>query len=322
MSLRSRFTAPLLFVAAFLFAAPLLARAATPDRVVDRVVAWANGEPVTLSEVEEALAQYQADDLISAGAATEGRLRAALDRFVDETLMMKAAAAAGVNVTAEVVDNRVGELLSRLEKRYGGGAVLDAALERAGQNRERLRERLRKQVKREWTIAQAIAGRVDISEADVEAFEKDRREHGQPTVRYEISHAFLPAPDKAAESWWTAAEEKMHDLRIATAKADSFAAAAAQWAADHAEEKASGGPLGVLTPEEMQPELVQAVASLEAGATSPPVRTRQGVHLLHVDRRTTARQMLFAERYEKTKKKWLEELRAAASIQAAETLLP
>jgi peptidyl-prolyl cis-trans isomerase SurA len=325
MFVRFRNTAAALFAAHLLVALvalPLTSRAAAPGRVVDRVVAWVNGEPITLSEIEEALAQYQADDQISPGAATEGRLRAALERFVDETLMMKAAATAGVSVTPEVIDNRVGELFSRLEKRYGGAEVLDAALERAGQSRDRLRERLRKQVKREWTIAQAIAGRVDIGEAEVEAFEKERREHGQPTVRYEVSHAFLAAPDKAPESWWTAAEGKLHDLRIATAKTDSFAAAAALWAADHADEKASGGPLGVLTPEEMQPELAQAAANLEAGATSPPVRTPQGVHLLHMDRRTTARQMLFAERYETTKKKWLEELRAAASIQIAETLLP
>ena len=72
---------------------------------------------------------------------------------------------------------------------------------------------------------------------------------------------------------------------------------------------------GLLSPGQLQPELSAALEKTEPGRSTKPVRGARGVHVLYVERKTDARQILFARRYEAERKKWIQELRRKATIQ-------
>jgi len=290
-------------------------------RLVDRIVAWVNDEPITLSEVEEALVRLQGNGSLPRGPINERNLRRALEMLVDETLLEAAAVKMGVAVPVETVDNRVEVLLARIEERQGGRERLEAFLADAGETRERLRERLRGQVRRDWTIGQAVGSRFTISESDVEEFRRERRAAGLPAERYRLSHAFLPVPAGAAAAQWDRAESEVHALRIEAERRGDFSRTVADWAKRHAAEGALGGDLGTVEADEIQEELARLLPGLEEGASSEPVRTARGVHLLFLDQKTTAKQILFARRFEEERIRWAEELRRAAAIQISERLV-
>jgi len=291
------------------------------SRIVERIVAWVDEEPVALSEVEQALMRYQSDGLISQGPTTEGGLRRALERWIDEMLILAAAKKAGIKVPAETIDNRVDATLGRIEKRQGGREKLEQMLVRVGKDREKLREMLRAQVRREWTIARALGSRISITDAEVAEFEKERQALGRPAERYHLSHFFLPVATGSSQEQWDKAIEEAHQLRLAAERAGDFTETARAWAKLHARRKAVGGRLGSVEPGELQPELARQLPALEVGRSGKPVRTSRGVHVLYLERKVTARQILFAQRFEEEQSRWVAELRRAAAIQIAESLL-
>jgi peptidyl-prolyl cis-trans isomerase SurA len=301
----------------------LAARPRTDEAaLVDRVVAWVDDEALTLTELEEALVRYQSEGLVPAGPADDTRLRAALERWIDETLLLAAAKKAGIKVPPETVDNRVDAMISELEKRHGSKRALDDLLARAGQDRDVLREELREQLLREWTIARAVGERITLTDADVARFEAERREKGLPTVRYHLSHLFFPVSPDALEKRWSQVVMMAHDARLEAERRGNFGEAATELARRYSLEGATGGSLGAVAPDELQPELAAALQNLEPGQSTRPIRTQKGVHVLYLERKTTARQTLFALRFEEEWQRRAKELRNGASIQIAERILP
>ncbi len=294
-----------------------------PSQLVDRIVAWIDNEPVALSEVEEALVQYQAEGEIPRAGTKESLLRRALDRWVDEQLMFKAAEKAGVKPAPETIDSQVLARLRSVEENEGGRENLDALLKIGNVDREWFRERLRRLVTREWTIAMAISMRVQVTDAEVTAFEEKRKAEGKPTVLYRLAQAFLPLSESAPETQVEAAITDLTDMRLKAVKTTDFLATASEWAGRHAAEGAEAGILGAFAPGDMNFEsLDKAMQTLEVGRSSEPIRTPRGLHVLYLESKISGRQLLFKERYESEQKKWVEQLRSASNVQVATPLLP
>lgn len=291
------------------------------SRIVEKLVAWVNAEPVALSEVKEALSRFVSEGEMEPGAMSEARLRRALELLIDETLIVEAAKKAGIKVSAESVDNRLDEMFEKLEKSQGGRKQLEEMLEQQGLSRKKMRKTLRRQVERELLIGQAIAAQISLSLEDVKEFEAERRSKDQPTVHQYASHLFIPVPARAPEEKWDQAFAKARAFRAKAMQEGNFARAAAEFARLHASEGVAGGPLGMVDPEKLEPELAAQFPHLAVGGSGEPVRTSRGVHVLYLDRITTARQILFSLRFKEKKAKWSKELRRAAAIQTAKTLL-
>jgi hypothetical protein len=293
------------------------------SELVDRIVAWIDNEPVALSEVEEALVQYQAEGDIPRAGTKEALLRKALDRWVDEQLMLKAAEKAGVKPAPETIDTQVLGRLRSVEENQGGRENLDALLKVGHVDREWFRERLRRLVTREWTIAMAISARVQVSDSEVAAFEEKRKAEGKPTVLYRLAQAFLPLSESAPEPQVEAAIADLTDMRLKAVKTTDFLKTASEWVGRHATEGAEAGILGTFAPGDMSFEnLDKAMQGLEAGRSSEPIRTPRGLHVLYLESKISGRQLLFKERYESEQKKWVEQLRSTSNVQVADSLLP
>jgi parvulin-like peptidyl-prolyl isomerase len=289
--------------------------------LVDRIAAWVGEDGITLGEVEEALVRYEASGDMGSGGVTEERLRAALELLIDETVLVKAAEKGGVEVPSEVIDNRVDETIKSMEQRQGSPEALDAALAKTGRTRERLRDMLRKQMHEEFLIARAVDSRIDITDDEVVQFEKARQAAKQPIVRYNLAQFFLPVPLKATDEEWRKAMETAHEVRIAAKSGGDFVRTVSDWIKAHPDSKAEGGALGAVAPDEMQPALTEAAAQLKPGESCAPIRGERGVHVLYLFRKTTSRQMLYAERFKDERAKWAKQLREQLSIQIVAPLI-
>ena len=289
--------------------------------LADRIVAWVGDEAIVLSETEDALARYQANGDVPGGPVNEGNLRKALQLRIDETLLLKAARQANIEAPAEAADNRATAMIKQIEAERGGSAELDALLRTAGQTRETFRNKMREQLRRDWVVARAVGTRFTILDADVAKFEQERRAKGLPTERYHLSHIFFPVSPDALKERWDRVTAMAHEARLEAERRHDFGAVAAEWAKSHAADGVEAGPLGAMAKDELMPELAAAVAPLEAGRSTPPIRTAKGVHVLYLERKTTPRQILFAQRFEEERAKWVKELRNSSTIQVCEPLL-
>ncbi|HPS03011.1 MAG TPA: peptidylprolyl isomerase, partial [Candidatus Sumerlaeota bacterium] len=182
---------------------------------------------------------------------------------------------------------------------------------------------LRRLVTREWTIALAISARVQVTDAEVAAFEEKRKAEGKPTVLYRVVQAFLPLSASVSDSQVEAALTDLTDMRLKAVKTTDFLTTAREWAGRHATEGAEAGVLGAFAPGDMSFEaLDKAMQALEVGHSCDPVRTPRGLHVLYLESKISGRQLLFKERYESEQKKWVEQLRSTANVQVATPLLP
>jgi peptidyl-prolyl cis-trans isomerase SurA len=299
----------------FLFTASAFAQ--NGRMLTDRIAAWVDDRAITLSDVEEALARYEADGDLPPKTDREN-LRAALDRLVEDELLLAAAKKMSVEVPPEFLDNRTTAAMQSLEKSRGGTEKFDAFLKKSGRTRDSLRDQIREQFRRDWIISRAINSRFAVSNEDVENFIKERKDAGQPVSRYALGHLFLPVKAAAPDTEWNAARTRLALARTELLATKNFVDAAAKYAAQYRKDGMDGGYLGLLESSEIQPELAAALEKLEPGQCSEPVRTARGLHLIYLERKTNPRDILFAKRFEEERVKWLEELRKTARVEILE----
>ena len=281
-----------------------IAQAKLQGRLADRIVAWVDDQAITLTELEGGILNYQSEHVMPSGELDEKAMRMGLERYIDDTLILKAAEKAKIEISAEMINNRVDRTITELEKRNGGEAELDRLLAEAGQDRDKLRTQLREQMQRDWTIARAVASRFQVTDADVEKYRKERGEEGEAMERYRLSQLFFPVDPKADAKTWEKVKQRAFDARMTAGKADDFLQAAKEIAGRYGKEGAEAAPLGNVTARELQPEIAAAVANLEVGRISEPIRTSKGIHVLYLEQKSSAKELLFAERYEQERAKW------------------
>jgi peptidylprolyl isomerase len=97
-----------------------------------------------------------------------------------------------------------------------------------------------------------------------------------PPAQLRVAQIFIAAPDGIAPAQFAVAMRKAADVGSKIPDGD-FAALARQYS-EHAESAARGGDVGLLPANQMLPEIVAAVRSLEVGSSVGPVKTSQGLH--------------------------------------------
>lgn len=141
-------------------------------RVVDRLVAVVDDDPIFLSDVDRLLALGLAD---AADGDLEERRRHALDRLIEERLRLHEVERYEIGT---VRDAEVDTQMAALAETLGGDAALDHLLAAQSMDREALRSLLRRQLRILAYVEERLAPRVVVSDADIQAYYDDtlRRE--------------------------------------------------------------------------------------------------------------------------------------------------
>ncbi len=167
----------------------------------------------------------------------------------------------------------------------GQQAVLAAAADSAGladqapvqaQLREATTDLLAERyLQREAPATAAVAP----DEAAIEAFYRDRQASFRVPDRLPVWQIFVAAPagDESARS---AARQRARATLEALLAGKSTLAALAAETSDHAPSRLNGGFMGLLAPEELKPEVRQALLAAPQGKPVGPVETDEGFHIV------------------------------------------
>lgn len=247
-------------------------------QMLDQVVAIVDDDVIMASELRERI-QSITQTLQSRGMELPPEdvlIRETLDRLIIESIQLQ-------------MGNRVGARIS--------DAQLNAALERiAAQNRMSLEQfrvmleqegqsyaAMREQIRREMIIQRVQSGnvnqRIQISEQEVKNFLASSEGQKLSQPEYRIQHALLPLASDAPESEVETARNYLERLLRRIRGGEAFDQVISGSTDRY---PFSGGDLGWRKVDDL-PSLFSDVApSLDVGATSDPIRSPSGLHLVHM----------------------------------------
>jgi peptidyl-prolyl cis-trans isomerase SurA len=253
---------------------------AVTGTVVNRIVALVDGDPITMHEVST----FTASDprLAEAARTDQGSV---LDLLVTQRILEKEVQAQGITISEAEIDRYIDSIKQRNNL---NDDQLDAALNQQGLTRERYRKQIKEELERAQLINREIRGKVSVSPEEIERYRKDQGEPGaaQSDEQVSISHIVLQIPPGASPEDIAAIQARADKIYEELESGADFAEVAKRESEDGA--ASAGGKLGTFKKGEMRDELEEAVAGLEPGEVSKPVRAENSIHIVRLDERIGA----------------------------------
>lgn len=250
----------------------------------DPVAAVVNGVEIPHGEMVGTL-RLQLDGEARKALGGDGRAtnylsaqRAVLAGLIQTEVMAQQAGKLGVTVS----DGEVEERLARVRGRFESGDKYLATLGIAGLDEAGLRDQLRKGLLQDKVAVAAGKGAVPEAEL-VEAYDRNKALFD---VQLQIAHILVCS--RQDEATGLCAEDSPKDREVAGALAERarsgevpFSDLAARFSADKAT-KDLGGDLGWVSQDQLPQDFGVAVARLQPGQISDPVRTDLGWHVVRL----------------------------------------
>jgi peptidyl-prolyl cis-trans isomerase SurA len=267
-----------LLAAAAATALLLTGQASAQTQIIDQVVAIVDDDVIMASELRERIAAIT-QNLEARGVELPPEdvlIRETLDRLVLESIQLQL----GDRVGARISDAQLNQAMERVAAQNRMNlADFSAALEQQGQSYAAMRE----QVRREMVIQRVQSGnvnqRIQISEQEVRNFLSSPEGQKLTQPEYRILHALLPLAEDAPNSEVDTASSYLNGLLKRIRAGEAFDEVISSNDGRYA---FSGGDLGWRKLEDL-PSLFSDVApNLEVGATSDPIRSPSGLHLINL----------------------------------------
>jgi parvulin-like peptidyl-prolyl isomerase len=314
---------------------------ATPSpkgATVERVVAVVDGDVILSSELEErvapvltALAQEDGGRGEDGLPAPDKEQRAAqirqeaLDRMVDEELLMAQARQLKLTVTGADVDKAIDEVK---KNNHLGDDQLIEALRQQGYTYASYRQDLRRQIIRLKVLQVAVRPRVSVSDEEVQTFYNDsvRGLSEGASAKVHARHIFIEVPEGGPKALVAARRKQAEELMVRARAGEDFADLARRYSQDPAT-KEDGGDLGIFGRGVLPKELEDVVFSLQPGEVRGPIVTPQGLHIVRMIERVgqgarplgevkeQIRNQLYQQELEKQTRLWLQELRKKSHVE-------
>lgn len=294
-------------------------------KVVDKVVAIVNDEPITLSDVEKFRKRLSTgglvDDALLKLTDSQQLLKdknSLLNYLIDEKIVDSEVKHKNMEVPIE----RVEQEIRNITKNNGiSRDQLKDALKEKGVSMAQYQDYMRTSLERQGIIEREVTSKIRISDEDVSSYYLSKKgPSASQTFEYNLSHIlFLPknGGEQGALSRAKSVEEKIK-------AGQSFEKLAEQYSEDPNFTK--GGSLGAFKAGEMVKEFENGIRNLGPGEVSAPVKTAQGYHIIKVNKKTLIsdprfeeekediRRILFAEAYRRQFRIWLNQRRDDAFI--------
>ena len=181
-----------------LVGATALAQAADVAR--DYIVAVVDSVPITNHDVRLKAAVLQQEAQRAGKPLTELPLKPALERLISEKAMLELAREMGISVDAAAIDQAELTLASQQNMSL---QALHAKANAEGSSPERLRRELRDQITIQRLAERNVPGRIQITDADIEAEVQARLQaSGNLNPDVELAHILIAVPTAPALSKW------------------------------------------------------------------------------------------------------------------------
>lgn len=307
----------LVLAALVLAVAPLHSRAAG-----ESIAATVNDDAITASDVSDRMRLV----LLSSGMPDTAEMRARLrpqilDSLIEERLRMQEAGRIGVAVPPEDIDKGFASLAGQ---NNATPEKFRAMLQSSGINVRTMRDQIESQLAWGQVIQKKLRPQVIIGDADVDE-RLARLTAAQGRTEYLLAEIFLPVEGGKDEGQALQLGQRLaREMREGRAP---FPAVARQFS--RAAGASRGGDMGWVAQGQLPEALDSAVAKLEKGRITDPIRAPDGYHILLLrEKRVLARENIPAreqilnqigiEHLERLQRRYMLDLRAAAFIEARE----
>jgi foldase protein PrsA len=267
------------------------------------VVATVNGEPIYREELDRYVRR------VGARGETQHKAiaRRILQELIDRTLILQEVRRRNLLPHPEEVDARLRELRAG----FASDAEFDAALRLQGLSAAELRDRVRFDLAFRRLLQNFKVPEPTDAELRAEYARDPSRFDTPPRVR--IRHILVRSEAEAR-------------IVLARLRAGESFAELSRALSQDPKTREEGGELGWARPGELVPEIERVAFSLPVGATSPPVRSRFGYHVVQVvarmpgrkatleSARAQVRNVLMARRQQEALARWLQDARRRAKI--------
>ncbi len=241
------------------------------------VVARVNGEEIQGKDLESLVRQ----ELASIGNPEWKDLRedyrnqltlSGLTQLINSLMLYQKAAATGITVTEEEVQNAIKEIA----KTFRSDAEMNAYLASRNLDRMLLEKDLYKKLAVEKYIDEAINKKVTVEPEEVAEYYSSHPSEFQHSDMVRVSHILLPAGENEQQD--AAARQRAELLLARIQKGEDFAKLAKEYSTDSS--AARGGDLGFSEKDSIIPEFAEAFSLPVGGVTL--TKTQFGYHIIKV----------------------------------------
>jgi parvulin-like peptidyl-prolyl isomerase len=268
---------------ALVVAGSLAAPAATRAEIVEEIVAWVNGDIITLSEyreeekerVADVYRRFSGEDL---DRELEQARKTLLINMIDRKILVHHARALGYDID-KMGDVFLDQFMA--QQNIDTREELEEMAARDGMNLDQVKNRLVEMYAPEEVVKVEVTNRVSVSDAEVREFYENNPEaffvEGEVTLREIVLLA--DNAEKKAERRATA-----QDIWQRASSSELFAPLAKEFSEAGTAEK--GGELGPLKRSDLSETLAEVAFSLPVGSVSELMETPYGFHIVKVVSRT------------------------------------
>jgi peptidyl-prolyl cis-trans isomerase SurA len=297
---------------------------AEPD-VLDRVVAIVNNDAITLTELEEGVLYYKAENK-ERNVENDGDLglkRQLLDRLIDTRLQLQEADREKVIVDEAEVAEELAALMKRTTAR--SPEEFEASVRQQGLTMDAVKKRLREQLMVAKVIRRKVAFRVSVTEQEIDQYLADNRDKLETGLTFHARHILIPPDNESSDMAWGRAQARADEAYSRLLAGADFAEVAKEISRDGT--APDGGDLGTLKRGELAEEIESQILKLQPGAVGLPFRTDLGYHIVKLESREVLsgeallrtrqqiRDILFRQKYQARLDVWLGEIKQRAVIE-------
>lgn len=255
----------------------------TQAQQLDRIVAVVNDDIIMKSELDLRI-QLITDQIQAQGVQVppgDVLRQQVLDRLVLDSLQLQVAEIQGLRIS----DRQLNETLEAIAAQNGLTLPeFREALIAEGQDYAQAREQIRRELLVSQVQQSNVSRRIQVSEQEIRNFLSSDAAQQQRQAEFLLSNILIALPSQASPDIIQGAERKAQEIYDTLIGGAEFADTAVS--VSNAPNALSGGDLGWRNQSELPETLAAAIANLQPGDISRPIRTPGGFHILQVrDRR-------------------------------------
>jgi len=257
----------------------------------------------TASEIKDPIAvvdgaeinQAELDGLLGDILAREGKSLADVPpdqkaqiyrMLLDEVIVQKIVSTNAASV--KVTDEEVAAVFEKFRANFPSEEELKAQIAKSGETLEGMQQSIRKSLQAQHWVDAQMKGKIDVADADAEAFYKANPEKFEMPERVRASHILIRVPADAKPEEVIAKQKAAQAVLERLKKGEPFEKLAEEVSEDPSA-KQNKGDLDFFPKEQMVPEFSAAAFKLKKGELAlEPVRSEFGYHVIKVTDRKAA----------------------------------
>ncbi len=254
------------------------------------VVAMVNNDAVTSYQLEKKLATIMAADTAKNRLSKEEhqalRLKV-LNSMIEDLLVEQRIHELGLAVSDQEIDSAIEDVQQQNKLTRD---QLKTALEAQGMSFASYRQNLRKEILRYRLISREVRSKIEVTKAQIRTYFEAHKNEFKSLPTLHLVRISYPIPKEADAKTKEILMQKAQIARQLLLAGKPFAEVLKQLG-----DAAEGGDMGVVIEQEMNPQLRQMIAGLQAGQVSSPQEALGSIHLFKVVSRTPAKAELSDE---------------------------